>query len=229
VPLAVELIALRDRRHTKDHPFFDLWAEGRLSLEQMGRYMAQHYHLVQNILRPFGIAFAKAPPDVQGFLIENLAEEYGLVGEGSGAPKNHNAILLRWTQACGLAVDAVVRETEPLPELRALLDLMWRLVYNEPWQVWLATQAAMESQMVGVQSRTVPALQKHYGFPAGDARVEWFEEHLVADVEHGEKAFELVERHVSDSSMAARCKEAVREALDARWYYVDAVYRAYVE
>ncbi|MBV8355242.1 MAG: iron-containing redox enzyme family protein, partial [Candidatus Eremiobacteraeota bacterium] len=114
------------------------------------------------------------------------------------------------------------------PELRALLDIMWRLVYNEPWQVWLATQAAMESQMVGVQARTIPALQRHYGFAAGDDRVEWFEEHLVADVEHGEKAFALVERHVEDPAMAARCKAAVAEALDARWRYVDAVYRTYV-
>ena len=72
--LAAELIALRDRRHTKDHRFFDRWAEGTLTLEQMGRYMAQHYHLVQNILRPFGIAFAKAPADTGRYLSYDGAE-----------------------------------------------------------------------------------------------------------------------------------------------------------
>ncbi len=49
------LIALRDCYHIKDHTFFDQWVEGGLQKEQMGRYMAQHYHLAQEILRPFGV------------------------------------------------------------------------------------------------------------------------------------------------------------------------------
>jgi pyrroloquinoline quinone (PQQ) biosynthesis protein C len=29
-----QLIAARDKNHSKDHPFFDLWAAGKLTKEQ---------------------------------------------------------------------------------------------------------------------------------------------------------------------------------------------------
>ena len=77
-----ELIALRDRYHTKNHSFFDAWSNGELTKEQMGRYMAQHFQLVREILRPFGVAYSRAPRDVQQFLIENLAEEHGRCSRG---------------------------------------------------------------------------------------------------------------------------------------------------
>lgn len=222
------LLAIRDRWHTKNHPFFDDWEAGRLTLPQMGQYMAQHYLLVKEILRPYGVCYARAPEDVQAFIIENLAEEFGLVGEGGGAPKNHNAILLRWTETCGLSADDVIKNTQRLPELTALLDIMWRLAYLAPWQVWLAAQAAQESQQVGIQLRTVPALRQHYGFSEGDARIEWFEEHLTADTEHGRRFFELAAKYITDEALLEQCKAAVEETCKARWKYMDAVYTTFV-
>lgn len=226
--IAKTLLGIRDRWHTMNHPFFDDWAAGKLTLMQMGQYMAQHYLLAQEILRPFGVAFARSPQDVQAFVVENLAEEFGLVGEGGGRPKNHNAILLRWTETCGLSPDQVLSETRRLPELTALHDIMWRLVHLGPWQVWLAAQGALESQQVGIQTRTLPALKKHYGFDQGDDRVEWFEEHLTADTEHGNRLYELVEKYATAPGMLDQCREAVEEVCRARWRYMDAVYTAYV-
>ena len=89
-----ELIALRDRYHTKNHHFFDDWANGDLTKNQMGCYMVQHFQLVREILRPFGVAYAKAPRDVQAFLVENLAEEHGVVGTERGGPEEHDSMLL---------------------------------------------------------------------------------------------------------------------------------------
>ncbi|MHB8621082.1 MAG: TenA family transcriptional regulator [Chloroflexota bacterium] len=224
-----DIISIRDRYHTRNHPFFDAWASGALTLEQMGRYMAQHYVLVQEILRPYGIIYARAPHDVQAFVIENLAEEEGLIGENHMGPgKNHNQILLRWTETCGLSVAEVTRDTRPVPHLRGLLDMMWRLAYRDPWEIWMAAQACLESQQVGIQERTVPALARHYGFGGGNDRVEWFEEHLTADVEHGRRAFQLVGKYVRDDDMADRCRQAVEDACKMRWLYMTDVHDLYV-
>ena len=228
--LADEVVAIRDKYHTRNHPFFDDWAAGKLTLEQMGRYMAQHYFLVQEILRPYGLIYARGPFDVQAFIIENLAEEQGLIGDDHAGPgKNHNQILLRWTEACGLSVADVTRQTRPVPHLRALLDYQWRLAYKEPWQVWLASQACLESQQVGIQERTLPALQKYYGFGAGNERIEWFEEHLTADQEHGRRFFQLLNKHVKDDQLAAECRNAAEEACKIRWLYLNDVYDQYVK
>jgi pyrroloquinoline quinone (PQQ) biosynthesis protein C len=223
-----ELIALRDRYHTKNHAFFDRWVAGELTREQMGRYMAQHFQLVREILRPFGVAYARAPRDVQKFIIENLAEEHGVVGTERGAPEEHDSMLLTWTAWCGLSRQEV-ENTVPLPSLRALLSLMWYLVHQQPWQVWLAAQVVQESQMVGVQQRTVPALINQYGFQKGASEIHWFEEHYEADQEHGRRAFDLLARHVETEPLARQCLRWAEEGLKARWVYVSAVEATYVD
>jgi pyrroloquinoline quinone (PQQ) biosynthesis protein C len=222
-----ELIALRDRYHIKNHAFFDHWAAGELTKPQMGRYMAQHYQLVQEILRPFGVAYAKAPRAVQQFVVENLSEEHGVVGTERGGPEEHDSMLLTWTDWCGLSRQEV-EDTVPLPSLRALLNMMWYLVHQQPWQVWLAAQVVQESQMVGVQQRTVPALLHKYGFREGAREIHWFEEHYEADQEHGRRAFDLLARYVDTAWLAQQCLRWAEEGLQARWMYVSEVEATYV-
>ena len=44
------LIAVRDKNHSKDHPFFDLWRAGKLTKEQTAFYCTQHFHYVGEYL-----------------------------------------------------------------------------------------------------------------------------------------------------------------------------------
>ena len=45
-----QLVATRDRKHSKNHPFFELWAQGKLTREQTAFYRTQHYHFVGEFL-----------------------------------------------------------------------------------------------------------------------------------------------------------------------------------
>ena len=225
-----ELIGLRDRHHIKNHRFFDRWVAGELTKEQMGRYMAQHFQLAGDILRPYGVAYAKAPRDVQRFLIENLAEEHGVIGTERGGPAEHDSMLLTWTDWCGLS-RREVEATPPLASLRAVLSFLWYMAYQHPWQVWLAALAAQvvqESQMVGVQERTVPALHDKYNFSRGAKEIHWFEEHHEADKEHGQKGFDLLAKHVDMEPLAQECLRWAEEGLKLRWLYISEVERTYV-
>jgi len=221
------LIALRNRYHTKQHSFFDHWVAGDLTKLQMGRYMAQHFQLVREILRPFGVAYAKAPRDVQQMIIENLAEEHGVLGTERSEAEEHDSMLLTWTQWCGLSHQEV-EDTVPLPGLRALLSLVWYLVHQQPWQVWLSAQVVQESQMVGVQGRTVPALVQKYGFQHGAREIHWFEEHYEADQEHGQRAFDMLAKYVDNELLARECLHWAEESLKTRWLYVTQVESTYV-
>ena len=40
------LVAIRDKKHSKNHPFFELWAQGKLTKEQTAFYCTQHYHFL---------------------------------------------------------------------------------------------------------------------------------------------------------------------------------------
>ena len=82
--------------------------------------MAQHYHHVELALPALGIAVYKSTGAARKFMIENLAEEDGLLaGEGDGRHAvNHQDIIIRYCNATGLSKDDVLN-TEVLPAWRA--------------------------------------------------------------------------------------------------------------
>src|SRR5215475_13367416 len=71
-----QLVATRDRKHSKDHPFFDLWAQGKLTKQQTAIYCAQHYHYVTEYLNWMAYEASQIPfRDVKIYLYENLGDE----------------------------------------------------------------------------------------------------------------------------------------------------------
>ena len=75
-----DIFAIRERWHTKNHPFFQAFAEGKLPLHAMGVYKAMHWQFVQRALASFGILYARtfAYDDVRKTIVENISEEEGL-------------------------------------------------------------------------------------------------------------------------------------------------------
>ncbi len=45
---------------------------------------------------------------------------------------------------------------------------------------------------------------------------------------HGERGYQIVERHATTSAAQLEAVEAVREAAEMRWQYMTGIYRAYV-
>jgi hypothetical protein len=78
-PIIEPILAVRDRWHTKRHPFFQVFSEGKLPLKALGRYQALHYHFVAYALQSFGLFYSRFYhlEDVRKMMAENLAEEEG--------------------------------------------------------------------------------------------------------------------------------------------------------
>jgi hypothetical protein len=53
------ILAIRERWHTKRHPFFLAFGEGKLPLKALGRHQALHYHFVSRALASFGLLYAR--------------------------------------------------------------------------------------------------------------------------------------------------------------------------
>ena len=61
------LIAARDKNHSKDHPFFDLWVAGKLTKQQTAFYCTQHFHYVGEYLNWLAYEASQIPQrDVKG-------------------------------------------------------------------------------------------------------------------------------------------------------------------
>jgi pyrroloquinoline-quinone synthase len=78
----------------------------------------------------------------------------------------------------------------------------------------------------GIYKRNLPPLTGKYGF--SDHEVEFFAIHIEADEVHGERGYQIVERHSDTPERRAQALEQVRQATEMRWQYMSGLHRAYV-
>jgi pyrroloquinoline quinone (PQQ) biosynthesis protein C len=125
----------RDRWHTKRHPFFLAFGEGKLPLRALGRYQALHYHFVSRALASFGLLYARGYQfeEVRKMIAENIAEEEGLkaIPEPGHEPHDHNELILRFCRSAGLT-DQEVYNTRMPPAWWARSLYMYHTTATEP-------------------------------------------------------------------------------------------------
>jgi len=219
-----------EQRHSAVHPWSEAWTSGKLDRRLLGEWVKQHFHYVSHFSEWLGVVYASCPHwDVQHFLLENITEEEGFVGSGDFAAVRHSDLLLDFAETCGMKrAEVLVAQTngELLPETLGL-------------QSWCATQAhkpfvealsglliGLESQVPRIYSKTTPPLLEKYGF--AEDEVTFFTLHIVADAEHGEKGFEIVEKYAATDDLRTASIRLVKEATMMRRLYLDGLYRKFL-
>ena len=213
-----QLIAARDAHHSKNHPFIDLWAHGKLTKPQMAVYVIQHYYFVSDYLNWMLYVAALTPHrDVKEFLLENFTEEED--------PENrHIDMLFDFAAACGTSREQFLA-TPVLPNTQALKDWGWRQVYEKPWPVAIAGMfIGLESQPPDIYHRIVPAFAKSYGWPEGTREVRFFAEHIEADTMHGARGFAMVEKYCDSPDLQQQAIAQVKQAAVMRWRHMNGIY-----
>ncbi|MGE5219436.1 MAG: TenA family transcriptional regulator [Chloroflexota bacterium] len=213
-----QLVAARDELHSKNHPFFELWAQGKLTKAQMAFYCTQHYHFVGEFLNWLAYQGSQIRErDVKNYLFENLGDE-------ENPDDRHLDMLKDFVAACGVDRDSV--ETSiVLAATEGLQNWGWRMMYQKPWPVALAGMfIGLESQFLDICKTIVPALHQHYGFQPRAREIRFFEEHIHADEVHGSKGFAIVEKYCNTAELQAQALKQVREATVRRWRYMNDIY-----
>jgi pyrroloquinoline-quinone synthase len=229
LPITERILAIRERWHTKRHPFFLAFGEGKLPLKALGRYQALHFHFVKRALASFGLLYARGYEfeEVRKMIAENIAEEEGLkaIPEPGHEPHDHNELILRFCRAAGFGEDAV-RDMKMPPAWWARSLYMYHTTATEPVGVILAMQTTQEGQMPGLISEVLlPAFEKHYGFSRHSREIEFFTEHDAADVEHSRRQIELCGRHLGTPELEKRAEQVAEEICYLRWASISEVYR----
>ncbi len=208
-------------RHSRQHPFSKLWSEGKLTREQLGEWVRQHYHYVGHFSEWLGTMFGDCEhQDVRDFLLANMwEEELGAV--------RHTELLLRFGEACGMprneVVEAEARGTL-LPSTEAFAS--WCRMVASKYSFWEASAAlivGLESQTPGIYRKQTPVLEENYKFFEED--LEFFYIHITSDAVHGERGYQIVERYADTPEKLARALYLVNRAAQHRWLYMDGLYR----
>jgi pyrroloquinoline-quinone synthase len=217
-PFRRELQNAVNARHSRLNPFTERWVKGELTRGQLGAWAAQHYQYVSQFPRWCATVYGECPDaDARDFLLENIVEEE------SGT--KHVDLLIRFAEACGVS-RREVETARQLPTTRGLTAWCFEMS-RQPFHVAAAgLLVGLESQVPGIYKRNLPPLTTHYGF--NDREVEFFAVHIEADEVHGERGYQIVERHCTTPDRRAEAIEAVRQATEMRWQYMTGLHRAYV-
>jgi pyrroloquinoline-quinone synthase len=217
-PFRQRLEAAVAAKHSRMNPFTEKWVKGELTRAQFGSWASQHYQYVSQFARWCAAVYAECPDsDARDFLLENIIEEESGV--------KHVDLLIRFAEACGVSRKEV-KTAQQLPTTRALTAWCYE-TSQRPFHVAAAgLLVGLESQVPGIYQRSLPPLKTHYGFT--DHEVEFFAIHIEADEVHGERGYQIVERHSTTHEKQDEAADQVRQATEMRWQYMTGLHRAYV-
>ena len=218
------------QRHSKVHPWSDAWVSGRLDRHLLGEWTKQHFHYVSHFSEWLATVFGGCPADdVRHFLAENIFEEEGFqAGQGFPAVR-HTELLLDFGEHCGKPRQEILEAQtngELLAETLGLQSWCYRQATRPYTEALAGLLVGLESQVPQIYSRTTPPLIEKYGFT--EEEVVFFRLHIAADEEHGERGFEILERHATTPEAREACVRAVREATMMRRLYLDGLYHKFL-
>jgi pyrroloquinoline-quinone synthase len=217
-------------RHSSVHPWSEAWVSGKLSKPLLGEWVKQHYHYVSHFSEWLATVYGGCPvEEVRDFLLENISEEEGITGQAGFPAVRHNKLLLDFAEHCGKSREEIVRaqvQGELLPETLGLQSWCAAQAHRPFVEALAGLLVGLESQVPKIYSKTTPPLIEKYGFT--EEEIVFFRLHIVADQEHGERGFEIVEKYAATPEVQDACVRAVKEATLMRRLYLDGLYNKHL-
>ena len=192
----------RARWNVLEHPFYQRWSAGELTLGELADYSGQYRYATEAVATMSAGLVDAAPESERKGLSAHAREEadhvamwdqfVDAVGGNSGAAPNPETVecVEAWTRADGFG-----------PQLARLF--------------------AVESGQPEISKTKSKGLSDFYGIEDAPAR-EYFTVHATMDVEHAEEGRKLVERYMADFD-EDELAEAAEEAFRANWRLLDGV------
>src|SRR5271170_5639592 len=201
-------------QHLLQHPFYQAWSRGELSLEALRDYAAQYYHHVAAFPTYLSAVHAQTEnAEVRRHILTNL------IDEEAGTP-NHPELWLQFAESLGL--DRIeVKQSAQWPATKKLIEDFRSCCGSRGTGVGLAALYAYESQIPAVSEKKIEGLKKYYGISNPDG-YQYFTVHIEADREHAAVEAAQIAQLVDDSQCAAAL-EASGEVLAGLYGLLTAV------
>ena len=213
-PVVREIDERVARQHLLQHPFYQAWSRGELSMDALRDYATQYYHHVAAF--PTYLSAVHAQTEDAGVRRQILSN---IVDEEAGRP-NHPELWLQFAESLGLD-RAEVKNAAQWPETKKLIEDFRACCGERGTGVGLSALYAYESQIPSVSEKKIEGLKKYYGFSNPDS-YKYFSVHIEADREHAAVEAAQIAQLVDDTQRAAAL-EAVGEVLAGLYGLLSAV------
>ncbi|HZD49580.1 MAG TPA: CADD family putative folate metabolism protein [Silvibacterium sp.] len=201
-----EIDARVARQHLLQHPFYQAWSRGELSLDALRDYATQYYHHVAAFPTYLSAVHTQTEDaEVRRQILSNL------IDEEAGVP-NHPELWLEFAENLGLD-RAELKRAAQWPETKRLIEDFRSCCGSRGTAVGLSALYAYESQTPSVSEKKIEGLKKYYGFSNPEG-YKYFSVHIEADREHAAVEAAQIAQLVDDFQRSA-AMEAVGKVLAA--------------
>lgn len=214
-----QLDEIVSERHMLQHPFYQMWNEGALTLDMLREYAKEYYHQVHFFPTYVSATHSKCDDMVvRQMLLENLVEE-------EQGPDNHPELWLRFGDALGVSREEM-QDRKYLSHTRASVHILKELAGRDNPAEGLAALYAYESQIPEISTTKIEGLKKFYDMDNENALI-FFQVHEHADEIHRTVTREALARMCKTDEQKQAALDSAREAADAFNLLLDGVYNTW--
>ena len=200
-----------EKRSLLKHPFYQMWLEGKLTIDHLKGYSKEYFQLVKAVPGFVENIAAAAPSDDRN-IAGNAKEE-----------AEHVSPWIRFANSLG--VDSTELQSYSGDEKsNAAVEVLQKLSLSS-FEAAVAAMYAYEAELPKISRTKIDGLKKFYGLSSKDA-TEYFEIHEEADVRHAQIWRDILQRIPPERQDAAI--NAAIESLTAQNLLLDSVQEKYV-
>jgi pyrroloquinoline-quinone synthase len=218
-----------------NHPFYNLWSEGKLNQEILADYSRQYYHHVNAFPCYISLLHSlcgqlssqiDASNEDNKIILENLKKDrqilFGNLTEEEAGPENHPTLWKNFASELGVDSETI-DEAVKYENTKNLVNSFFALC-KQSYAAGLGALYSYEYQIPEIAEAKIQGLKDFYQLKTEKA-LKFFEVHKVADQWHSQEVADMINRlpqalqqQALDGAVAAAC---------ALWKFLDGMMEAH--
>ena len=196
------------------HKFYQMWQEGKLTLDHLAGYSKEYYQLVKNV-----------PNIVENTLVNNKNEKYDtLIRSNLSEEKDHIEPWIRFASTLNVSPEELNEYSGEISTRKAVDNLL--AISKSSFEEGVASLYAFEKELPKISETKSKGLKQFYDKVDEDSH-RYFNIHKEVDIYHA-KVWENILNECSEEKHQ-KILEAVKISLKAQNNLLDSVHNRYVE
>ncbi len=198
-----------EERSLLKHPFYQMWSDGKLSLDSLTGYSKEYFQLVKAVPSFMTPIIDQSPDSLKNELTSNQEEEV--------------AHIEPWTRfAKALGVDQKeLDQYQGLPKTRKAISQLLSLM--DSFESGSCAMYAFEKEIPKISQIKLEGLAEFYGISSDEA-IEYFKLHTEADIRHAAAWRKAIEQSSSKNEDLFQIAE---KSISAQNLLLDSCYESY--
>ena len=198
-----------EERSLLKHPFYQMWSDGKLTLDSLSGYSKEYFQLVKAVPSFMTPIIEKAPNSVISELINNQQEE-----------SIHIQSWIKFAGELGVSEYELIHYEGLEKTRKSVLELSELM---NTYEGGACAMYAFEKEIPKISQTKLDGLAEFYGMSNEDA-TEYFKLHTEADIRHAASWRNILEKTSTDSDNLIQIAD---KSISAQNLLLDSCYEAY--